>query len=53
MLTKNPYNALGWTSEESNKSPPKQKKKMEPTLRLKGNKKLTQKFANLVKAFEY
>jgi hypothetical protein len=49
----NPYNALGWTSEESKKSPPKQKKKMEPTLRLKGNKKLTQKFANLVKAFEY
>lgn len=48
----NPYNALGWTSEESKKSP-KQKKKMEPTLRLKGNKKLTQKFANLVKAFEY
>lgn len=49
----NPYNALGWTSEEAKKSSPKQKKKMEPTLRLKGNKKLTQKFANLVKAFEY
>lgn len=42
----------GWSKEEPKKSPPKQKKKVEPPFRLKSNMKLTQKFANLVKAFE-
>jgi len=42
--------AFDWDIDEP--APTKQKKKTEPTLRLKSNKKLTQKFANLVKAFE-
>ena len=47
------FDAFEWDREEQQKTHPKQKKRIEPTLRLKSNKKLTQKFANLVKAFEH
>ena len=44
-------NTFGWDTKPQ-RAAPKDKKKAEPTIRLKSNKKLTQKFANLVKAFE-
>ncbi len=50
-LNQNTSSAFDWDIDDP--TPTKQKKKSEPTLRLKTNKKLTQKFANLVKAFEH
>jgi len=53
-MNQNKSSGFDWDrKEEPKKSPTKQKKRIEPTLRLKSNKKLTQKFANLVKAFEH
>jgi len=53
-MNQNNSSGFDWDREEEPKnSPTKQKKRIEPTLRLKSNKKLTQKFANLVKAFEH
>lgn len=49
-MTQNTKSPFDWDIDDP--APAKQQKKTEPTLRVKGNKKLTQKFANLVKAFE-
>ncbi|KAL7493462.1 hypothetical protein ACHAWT_002458 [Skeletonema menzelii] len=50
-MNQNTSSAFDWDIDDP--TPTKQKKKSEPTLRVKSNKKLTQKFANLVKAFEH
>lgn len=49
-MNQNRKSPFDWDIDDP--APAKQQKKTEPTLRVKGNKKLTQKFANLVKAFE-
>jgi hypothetical protein len=50
--TKSTFSILHSNQDWATSPEDKKKVKVEPTLRLKGSKKLAQKFANLVKAFE-